>query len=236
MIGYFGDSFIDVASRTEPSWPLMVSDLLNDKGDYYGKSGTSHWYSYELFLKNYKKYDTIIFCHTAHSRWPHLPEHETGHHWKIGYPGVIVNDFMKKINEVYHDIFSDELLTFICGNIYRNVNQICKQNNIYLINILPFEVTYNLDTEFVNIFNINIVSRNEVMEYHGKQFGTSDWLHTYPNVDPRCCHLNDRNNAIFSEILSDLTKNKVMNKNIDALDYQWEYHDRDMDRKFIETK
>ena len=232
MIGYFGDSFIDVVSRDEPSWPLIVSDLLNTKGDYFGKSGTSQWYSYELFLKNYKKYDVIVFCHTAHSRWPHLPEEHIGLNWNLGYPGVPSDDFMKKINSVYHDIFSDELLSFICQNIYKSVNDICAKNNIHLINIIPFELTYELDSEFVHIFSMNEVSRKEVLVYDGKKYLTSDWLHKFPHFDPRYCHLNRKNNIIFSQIISDLIKNKVKNKNINMLDYQWEYHDPDMDPIF----
>jgi len=241
MIGFFGDSYINVSSREKSSWPLMVANLLNEKGDFYGLAGTSHWHSYEVFLKNYKKYDTIVFSHTSHSRWPHLPKEETGHHWQIGYEGRAgnISDFLKKINTVYHDIFSDELLTFLCSNIFKSINEICRENNIYLINVIPFGTPvdpYNTTTDFVNIFNIDKISWKEEMQYNNKTYLVNDWLTNLQKLDPRYCHLNGRNNVILSKIVADLISSKVKNQCIDALTYQWEYHDPDLDLELIRLK
>lgn len=236
MIGFFGDSYIDANRREKSSWPAMVADSLNKTGDYYGMSGTSHWYSYEIFLKNYKKYDTIVFSHTSHSRWPHLPAEEIGHHWQIGYPDVHTSDLLKKLNSVYHDIFSDELLNFLCGNIFKSINEICRDNNIHLINIFPFETQYDTTTEFVSIFNIDKISIKEEMKYDNKKYMVSKWLASQHKLDPRNCHLNERNNIIFSKIITDLIFNKVKNQSIDALTYDWEYYDPNLDLELGKQK
>ena len=60
MIGFFGDSWIDTEGDTTHSWPCVVAKLLNERAGYHGKSGTSHWYAYQTFLKHYKKYDTKL--------------------------------------------------------------------------------------------------------------------------------------------------------------------------------
>jgi hypothetical protein len=245
VIGFFGDSFIDVSSREKSSWPTLVSDSLNESGDFYGRSGTSHWYSYELFLKNYKKYDTVVFCHTSHSRWPHLPEEETGHHWQIGYSGhgASHNNFMNNINKIYHDIFSDKLLTFLCSSIFKSINEICRENNIHLINIIPFGTPvdpYDTTTDFVNIFNIDKISWKEETHLDNKSYLVCQWLSDQNKkkvtYDPRYCHLNGRNNIIFSKIVADLISNRVKDQSIDALKYQWEFHDPDLDLELGKQK
>lgn len=226
MIGFFGDSYIDIADAVGKSYPLMLKDSLGCEAGFYARSGSSHWYAYEQFINHYNKFDTIVFCHTSESRWPHLPEEEVGHHFNIGYDWLNQGSFMKNINKFYTDIFSTSLLQFICKNIYDNVNRICKENNIYLINIVPFPLTYDYtNTDFPIIEGLDKISWREEIEYNGKLMLYNDWLSRQKMYDVRYCHLNSKNNVRLHDMIKNLIDNKIMNKHIIATNCEWDFRD-----------
>lgn len=230
MIGYFGDSYIDIADALGNPWPLILKDSLGVEAGFHARSGTSHWHAYDRFIKNYHKYDTIVFCHTSHSRWPHLPDEEEGHHFDIGYDWVTNSDFMKNINRIYSDIFTDDLLGFLCKSIYDNVNKICRENDIYLVNLIPFPLPYEYkDTEFPVIDGIDKISWSEEIIVEGRTEIFNKWLSKQHIYDVRYCHLNPKNNFRMSNMIKNLIDNKTKNKLIIAHHCEWDYRDVDFE-------
>jgi predicted CopG family antitoxin len=220
-LGVFGDSFADPRSFNERgnfAWPvLLLKDLKLSGKDCYALRGTSHWWSYEQFLKNYKKYDTIVFVHTTAIRWPHLPDAETGRHWLIGGKSdfgdidELTSPLLKQINPYYVDIFSDELLNFISHNIYKSVNQICADNGIQLINIMPFKNEYETENYgFPILTGLTAISWNERVVVNDTRYTIVEALQLVNDIreHSRYCHLNKSNNRSLSELIKDLIVTK----------------------------
>lgn len=224
MIGFFGDSWIDTYGDTTYSWPSIVAKLLSKKADYYGKSGTSHWYAYQTFLKHYKKYDTIVFSHTSYTRWPSLPNSEGLRHWDTGQVDAKDSStLMKLLNQNYMELFPNELLSFLCQNIYNDINKKCLKENIQLINVIPYSTPYDHgDSEYVRITNLNKISSIEESILDGKRRNTLDWVAKKQIIDPRFCHFNLKNNEKLGHLIYDIIKSNVRNKKIDLLNYDWE--------------
>ena len=74
-ISIFGDSFADPFNNSieAVSWTKLLKEKSNDyEITNFAYGGTSLWWSYELFLKNYEKFDTIIFAVTHAGRLSNL--------------------------------------------------------------------------------------------------------------------------------------------------------------------
>lgn len=148
MIGIFGDSFASVDRPILRSWTGLLDEIMQEGYVCYGEPSTSIWWSYEIFLKNYKKFDKIVFTYSHYSRWSYLPEHLAD--LSMIRPSNIFGGFEKykdNSKQKYVDIllkahpllYSEELQLFTYQNIFNSVNKICKENNIQLINLMPFE-------------------------------------------------------------------------------------------------
>jgi hypothetical protein len=245
-VGIFGDSFADPIKFNESenfSWPVLLSkEFTLSKKDCYAQQGTSHWWSYEQFLKNYKKYDTIIFVHTNAIRWPHLPADETGKHWNVGVRGKLgevdslATPLLRKINSHFVDIFSDELLNFISRNIYKAVNELCLQHNIQLLNIMPFDVEYNIeDFGYPTLTGLRAISANERVVIDGNRYNIIESLALVNELSDsnRYCHLNRANNRSLATIITDLILTKK-NGIVDLTSYDcWATEDENLNACYI---
>jgi len=217
-LGIFGDSFadpIDFNASDNFAWPVLLSKEYNfSKKDCYARKGTSHWWSHEQFLKNYKKYDTIIFVHTSAMRWPYLPDDETGRHWMVGEFGEIeglVSPLLRQINPHYMNIFSEKLLNFISQNIYRSVNEICRDHGIQLINVMPFETEHAVeDFGYPVLTGLTKISLDERVVMHGTRYTIVEALEMVGDIREysRYCHLNKTNNLTLFKLVNDLINNK----------------------------
>ena len=202
-IGIYGDSFADghwadVTKQT--SWPNELLRLINCNGHCYAASGTSTWWSYEQFLSTYKKHDVIIFCYSLAGRWPVLPDQLKGQH----YNTFSLTGDIGKYNLIYNDIFNVTFFEFIESNIFRSVNEICKKEGKYLINLYPREPDNNSNSVespiFYNLFNI---AYGEKIIRNGTVFNLSQ-LHIDESMhDRRQCHLNNLNNKLLATIFKD---------------------------------
>ena len=246
-LGVYGDSWIDICGYgtrvpdERYAYPALVKQNLNADADFYGYYGTSHWYSFEKFLQTYKKYDAILFVHPGHVRWPSLPVSETGNNYDI-YPNDNIfdimnplsnnkSDFMSNINKFFLDILPEELLVFLSKSIYDKVNSLCKEKNIYLVNIMPFERPYDItNTAFPFITDLIHVSNKEKTNHNGKKILTSKLIRDSKIPDPRVCHLNFKNNRSLANIISKLIEQKAENKHIDGRIYLTEYEDVENDK------
>lgn len=67
-IGFFGDSYVDDGKDNETPWHEILADNLNASWESLAVGGCSLDYCYYQFLKNYEKFDKIIFIITSSER------------------------------------------------------------------------------------------------------------------------------------------------------------------------
>lgn len=243
-LGIFGDSYASHGDY-DTSWPNFLNLSLGcEEARNYACPGTSHWFSYKRFIakeqkknsiigyiENYQYYDTIVFCHTNSMRWPEMPSGEHGRAWNIGYRSDPVVD---KYNKIRQDIMSEQLLNYISFNIFRDINRLCLENNIYLVNILCFPLDFILPpTKFPVLINLSQISRKEQVIYNGKLEFIENLNSKLVRGDRRDCHLNHLNNKRLADIVENLIKNKTYNINLDLLEkYQWDFRDPSTEERY----
>lgn len=234
-LGIFGDSFADdneniLQGVKRTSWLVELSRKLDLKLENHGYPGTSLWYSYKKFLENYKDKTNIVFVYTEHNRWPSLD----GTLKRFGsiysqemldrFPDISKDeyDILQQMVNVHKYIFEEEFNIFVFQQIFNNVNAICKENNIKLVNVFPF-----VDDDFpIDVSNsygscltgLTTISQNElkdvkyVMTYGIMKFKHPKLKFLSDNVDYRANHLSSVNNTILADIiLNQFDKNEVLN-------------------------
>jgi len=212
-IGVFGDSFADrnVCNPNSPfkddeSWIKCIEDG-GSKIATYGKTGTSTWYAFQEFLAHHDQFDHIVFMHSSLHRMHHLPE---------GCEGL---EFLNTVDELYESRRHKELTlqqeiemvriltgriinidtvfdVWVNQKIFNDVNIICRNKEIKLVNVLTFEdrrekhLSTNLDERAgVCLYNLISISKNELPDMG--------------RVDNRWCHLSKERNLIFSKVIMD---------------------------------
>jgi hypothetical protein len=229
-IGIFGDSFADFnnafSNNENESWIASLQKTIDAKFGTYARSGTSLWYSFDLFLKNYQSYSHIVFCFTYPHRIHYLPEKFNGfeHVKDPGFIKFLPKDQLefKEIFSVYwKHLFNEKFDLFVCNQIFNVVQDICTQNNIKLVNLLPF------DTE-TGIYDI---SKREGDCYLGLQAISSLEIETStskrlpPIGDRRWCHLTKENNDILAELIKKSIDNNTK-----------EIYNLETDKRFVFSK
>lgn len=240
-IGVFGDSYADPNPWRETSWIHYLGTEENIEIETFSASGTSHWWSYKEFLNNYTKFDVVIFCHTSPMRWPYLPKEYHGREWNIGHEGknITSDDFQQNINRFFVDVFEPPLLEFISSSIMKEVTQLCKRENIYLINLCMGAdslIDQSLETDFPVLTNLDSLSRLERTKLKGKEYNTCELLSKLKTFDVRANHLSPANNRILAKLLHKLINENAMNLNIDLVSSRswsvpWEIYDTAVDEK-----
>lgn len=233
-IGIFGDSYADINGDTQQySWPNLLHKKYNS--EVFALCGTSAWWSYENFLKHNHKYDTIIFCHTSSQRWPIVPNDIVGANWDISnIRGSETPEILRKMNEFYFDIFNNNLLRFLNYHIFHSVNDFCRKNNKYLINMTCFETEFETDTDYPIFIDLHKISLNETIVYNNERMLLQQqYLKISKKLDNRMCHMGHKNNKILFDILVDTLENKKMNINSRLVDdYKWETDDESLQTIF----
>lgn len=216
-LAIFGDSFSSESTGTSWITVMRNNQILIDN---YSFPGTSIWYSFKKFLKNYHKYDTIIFCFSHFQRIISIPDecppefHSVSLHTHLG----IKTKDQKKIKIItdHHMLTLDSdgaLYQYLYQKNFEDVNLICEKDNIQLINLLPFETPetvfdfpLNLSKSFVapcfcNLFG---VSRREL----GNNV-------SFPTNDSRECHISYENNIKLGNfILNYLNNNDIIDRKL----------------------
>jgi hypothetical protein len=209
QLGVFGDSFASKfvsphAISGEP-WVNTLCKLLKIESTLYALHGTSIWWSYCNFLKHYKKFSHIVFVYSQHNRWHHLPkEYETMHHITTKGLTIFEND-NKKYNaskillDAYPIVNSEELDLYIYQKIFHDVNQLCRRNDIKLINFMPFDngklIDYSTRSGFCiyNAKNLTGFEQTQLTDIEKIKF--TAMLHS---GDLRYCHMNWKNNGVVA--------------------------------------
>jgi hypothetical protein len=233
-IGIYGDSYADPNPTPAEGWLTYLRNNIECTTiDQHSRAGTSHWWSYQKFIQTYKDYDTIIFCHTNPIRWPHLPKEYVGREWNTGHmKNGGPNNFQDNINKFFPFIFPDKLLHFLGLTIFKEVNEICQKEDIFLIN-LHMEPKENLEpeyaaeitkTNFSTFTGLNDLSRWEKVIHDGTVYTTGELLSKYKLFnDVRANHLSAANNIILGNLLLSTLKNKEYAHNMSVMSLDiWE--------------
>jgi len=212
-IGVFGDSFADRAPhnpdspfKEDESWIRFIEEGGN-KITTYGKTGTSTWYAYQQFLAHHDQFDHIVFMHSSLHRIHHLPHGCEGLHF-LNTPDELYETRRNKELTIEQELEMVRILTgrainidtefdvWVKQKIFNDVNDICRNKNIKLVNVLTFEdrrdkhLSTNLDNRHGPcLYNLISVSRNELPNMN--------------RVDNRWCHLSKERNMIFAKIISE---------------------------------
>lgn len=210
-IGIFGDSFATV-NNTDcigRSWPEMLSEKLNFKAYFYAEVGTSIWWSYRKFRTFHKKNDIIVFVYSQHNRWHQLPKELTNCHHLTTTGNTIPESTPEKekiisiIQKAYPYISSETFDLFIFQTIFDNVNRICQENNIKIINIMPF-INEDIPINILNRCGPILTGLIKIASIEKSKF-TFEQQHSFNhmmmNGDKRPCHLNEYHNKVLSEII-----------------------------------
>ena len=104
-IAVYGDSFASMRLSNETSQPTWISMLVQDLGathvDWYGRGGSSTYFSYQNIVNTADQYDRIVWAVTNPTRYP-VAVPMAAHHL-----GWVPNDLL--IDQADPDIRSDLL-------------------------------------------------------------------------------------------------------------------------------
>ena len=204
-IGVFGDSFACSWTRNsyDDLWVGKIESMLKENTTTYASPGTALWWSYELFLQHYKKYNKIVFAYTHWGRWNALPNHLKELATASPFPPHDIAMFSNQqkyldlMLQVYPFMYSGEFQFFIFQSIFNSVNKLCKKENIELINLLSFigndKNQPMLDLSEASgscLTNLVKISIDEFPKNHGKI-----------SSDARAGHLNVHNNTVLAKII-----------------------------------
>ena len=221
MLGTFGDSFSDPNSVTgDTPWMDLLANKLNLPVEHHGRSGTSVWYSYEKFVKHYKKYSHIVFTYSYYDRINYLPEKFEGWHFKKPFDTLALsgsdknskkfNMELQKIADIYYKyLYNRDLQLFIYHKVYEDVHKLCMENGIEVIHNFVFEPEWkdNMSITLHDTRNVLSCSRISSEETHTYKPGSN---HTgdIGVLDRRVCHMTRKNNVILADIMYDLFNSK----------------------------
>lgn len=229
-LAIFGDSFARQTIRHDlyEGWPRLLGKSLGITEVNFASPGTSTWWSYENFLKNYKNFDHIIFCHSNSQRYPCLPDDRKDENIRHGDILGHNGPYMKELSKFYLDIFPLHFLKFVCKYIAYEVDTLCKQHNKKVIQLFTEKDTpaLEIDSTFhgsriYDFYYPDIVEtatiNNKTYTMHQLLFSSN--LNQNPH-DKRVCHFNSINNKLVAEKIKEiLIKNNGYR--ISFADYDW---------------
>ena len=221
-LGIFGDSFAsDYLSPNniygEP-WVLTLSKLLNIDFTLYALHGTSIWWSFNNFLKHYKDFSHIVFAYSQHNRWHSMiKEYETMHYVTVD-KGFLDNisdekyDIAKMLVDVYPIVSSEDFDLYVYQKIFDDVNRICRDNGIKLINFMPFDngslINYSNRSGscIYNAIGLTSLEQQQLNSVEKEQF-----IKMVFSGDLRYCHMNWKNNKmVANRMYENLNNSSVM--------------------------
>lgn len=226
-IAVFGDSFVNHELDNTSIGKSWV-DIVSEKHEVtnFGASGSCFQYSYELFLKEYKNFDNVIFFVTDyHRRYIKavsdiLPQVGSSHMIHIPQGAENTKSDIKKLNlkDEDHYIKMIDDFRFYFDN-YRNADYELHVHNLLVKNI----ITLKPNALVVPCFPMSIEffkPKDTIYTIQLAETASLDVDLTNVWLDYRClrkCHLCERNNIILG------------NKILEAMDNSINYLDLDID-------
>ena len=203
-LGIFGDSY---AAGGKECWPQYLSQNLNIDYDNHSRAGTSTFYSYKKFFEKHEQYTHIVFTYSDPNRIHSLPKMYEGLHYVKPQDTDENFKVIKGVVLTYFRYLQDNLLdSIIQQKIYDDIQDICQQKNIKLVNILPFEPCRFDNIEFTkrkntfsNLLGLDKISWKELTTARPEDYDS----YNYGIPDSRECHLTPENNKILATLVAD---------------------------------
>lgn len=147
MILYiFGDSFANLPQGDGFFWSNELRNkLLPVSYKNYARVGTSIWYSYNLFtevldsLVDSDEQVTVIFTCTDFARIPYLPEQMVEYSNRYSEWKSQIDGLHQILKTYFYNFHNEKYLAFVYASIIKELITKCKDNNINLILLAPFE-------------------------------------------------------------------------------------------------
>ena len=213
-IGVFGDSFADrymhptlkEMGHVDESWMQYLEDQ-GHRVKSYGLTSTSTWYSFEQFLHFHKYMDAVVFVYSHHSRIHSMPESYRIFASFAGRPIESLIESPAYRNHSSEDqenimtiikgsnlTFNNTFNLFVQHKVFEEVNKLCREKDIKLVNILPFD-----DTRTARDYDLKSAHGDclyDLLPVVCKE-------HDFKMVDPRSCHLSLENNTILGKVIEE---------------------------------
>lgn len=216
-IAIFGDSWADPCDWTiEPiSWTkLLTKKDKNYKITNFAKSGTSLWWSYELFLKNYKNFDVIIFVCTSVGRLSRLI---SGH--GVNSERTAIQKLQQETDPQTIKLLNSAIDYYIHFQNYdqevflykKIMEELVQFNSNRLIIVPAFQISIEYQTIFKN-FLFEITKKDLKVN-----FGSSEIKFETIN---RANHMSKENNEILAEKIHQIIQFECDSISIDDFVFQ----------------
>lgn len=210
-IGVFGDSYAD--NELVPRMKELTTDeswirYIKDKGHRitsYALSGTASYHAFRKFKDHHAQYDHIVFCWSFAHRIQNMPQryarlssfksveqfYDT---WAFKIYSTDEQAEIVKILLAYESLNDFTFNNWIQQKMFDDVNKICKEKNIKLVNIFPFVVRATGEVDFSDRHGDCLYRLFDV---------TNQELNINGFMDVRSTHLSKENNDILGQIVLD---------------------------------
>ena len=208
-IGVFGDSYADrrihetlMKFKADESWMAHLSKLGHSVSSY-GISGSASYHSFTCFKNHHDQFDHIVFCWSYPHRIQTMP-------FRFAELSSLkdVNQFYSSSSFLkYSKDDQADIVQMLIGyqhlcdldfniwaqqKMFDDVNQICREKNIKLVNVLPFIKKSNDEIDFSKkqgdcLYRLIEVTKKEM---YMQEIG-----------DVRSTHLFKENNQVLAEII-----------------------------------
>lgn len=223
-IGIFGDSYCDLSPKEfiDPSldrlpWMLWLEKLGNFSVKTFGQAGTNTWTSYKKFLNHVDQFDKVIFLYSNPDRWLNI-------NFDPGVSHIFTEEQLlhvapknlelsKLLVSAHPHLYDEQLNLFVYQHIFNSINQICREKDKQLINILTFEersIDYKLKIDISKsagpvLTGLHEISCRELI-FSNDSNNKGNLIRSYINNNPdfRFCHLNLYNNMLLAKTLVSL--------------------------------
>jgi hypothetical protein len=122
----------------------------------------------------------------------------------------------------------------VSSSIFKEINELCKKHDKYLINILAFGKDFNcVDTIFPIYENLNEVSWQEKIIQNNVVKTMKEVIINDQTFDHRICHLGNENNLRVAKIFKNAIENKLTNLHHKFIkNYKWAEFDDSLQKMF----
>ena len=200
-IAITGDSFTYHYKKT---YLEKICETLNlELVSHQGFAGQSEYRIYKNFQEILKlNPDIILCCHTHHARLYHPYEPVTS-----SYQGIKNQDVVNASKEYFEHLYDDNFAQEIQNLLIKDMQNICKEKSIKLINIPCFEHSH-LDKKS-GLWIISSQGLMECSKVDYKKLYDKDWENQY--FDERLNHFSQHGHDILSNNIIPHIKSYITN-------------------------
>lgn len=223
-IAIFGDSYAK-KSRPEnkaPAWHDVIENKFSV--DNFAEAGSSLFYSVDLFLKNHRQYDKIIFFVTSSHR-KYLPEHS----WFIENDLIVKNFTAATARQFQSHPPEDPKVRRITDAICDYFSYIERDDYEHYVHRLMVDDIKKIRPDALLVDTVKCLWPifEKETRYYGFDGHNINYVNNY--LDIRNCHLTDTNNEILASLVEQWIISGQFNFELD----QFVDHDHEFDRYFV---